>query len=240
MKCNIRISVAEHLHNLSPYSLRSRIEVCAEAWHAILYLITPRQYPPRLWHAILYLITPWQYLELSAEAWHAFRSFIMIMPWQYLPRLGMLYDLLSRLGSIYRGLACFSISYHAFAVSAEAWHAILYLISYHAICRGLACISISYHDLPVGTHTTWQYLPRLGVLWQFLPRLGVLFDILSRLCSICQGLACYSISAGSTSQQPASIAAARVTRSGPPHSDGAGALLCLPQPGKREPASLTQ
>ena len=93
---------------------------------------------------------------------------------------------LSRLGSIRRGLASYSISYHALAVSAEAWHAILYLI------------------MP------WQHPPRLGVLitpWQYPPRIGMLFYILSRLGSISRGLAslsrlgsisrglaCYSIS----------------------------------------------
>ena len=84
MKCDKRVSVAKHLHNLSPFSLHSMIELSAEAWHATLYLVTP---------------------------------------WQYLPRLGMLSQLLyilSRLGSICRGLTCYSISYHALAASAEA------------------------------------------------------------------------------------------------------------------------
>ena len=98
MKCDKRVSVAKHLHNLSPFSLHSMIEVSAEAWHATLYLITP---------------------------------------WQYLPRLGMLFYILSRLGSISRGyilsrlgsirrgLAFYSISYHALEVSATPrWHAI--------------------------------------------------------------------------------------------------------------------
>ena len=60
------------------------------------------------------------------------------------------------------------VSYHALAVSAEAWHATLYLVK------------------------PWQYLPRLGMLfqylitpWQYLPRLGILVYILSRLGSIC-------------------------------------------------------
>ena len=61
-------SVAEHLHNLSPYFLRSMMEVSSEAWHAILDLVT---------------VTPWQYprglacdslsdhpMAVSAEAWH--------------------------------------------------------------------------------------------------------------------------------------------------------------------------
>ena len=45
MKCDKRVSVAKHLHNLSPFSLHSMIEVSAEAWHATLYLITPWQFP---------------------------------------------------------------------------------------------------------------------------------------------------------------------------------------------------
>ena len=65
----------EHFYaSLVLYSLHSMIEVSAEAWDAILYLITP---------------------------------------WQYLPRLGVLFSILSRLGSN--------------TVSDEAWHAILYL-----------------------------------------------------------------------------------------------------------------
>ena len=71
MKCDKRVSVAEHLHNLSPFSLHSMIEVSAQAWNATLYPITPCQ-------------------------------------WQYLPRLGMLFYILSRLGSICQGLACHS------------------------------------------------------------------------------------------------------------------------------------
>ena len=80
---------------------------------------------------------------------------------------------LSRLGSIRRGLACYSISYHALAVSAEAWQAILYLI------------------------TPWQHPPRLGMLFYILSRLGSIrrgLACLSRLGSIRQGLASYSIS----------------------------------------------
>ena len=85
-------------------------------------------------------------IEVSAYAWHAILYLITVTPWQYLPRLGMLFYILSSLGSIclglasaeawlqpwhaivYQGLVCYSISYHALAVSAEAWHAILYLI----------------------------------------------------------------------------------------------------------------
>ena len=99
---------------LACYSISDQaLPVSTEAWHAILYLITPWQYLPRAWHAILYLITPWQYLQ----------------------RLGMLLQLfyiLSRLGSICRGLAalaCYSIFNHALTVSVQAWHAILYFIT---------------------------------------------------------------------------------------------------------------
>ena len=46
MKRDIRLSVTEHIQNLSPYSLHNMIEVSAEAWHAILYLFKPLQYPP--------------------------------------------------------------------------------------------------------------------------------------------------------------------------------------------------
>ena len=77
MKCDKRVSVAKHLHNLSPFSLHSMIEVSAEAWHATLYLITPWQHLPRL-GMLFYLITPWQCL----------------------PRHGILPYILSRLGSI--------------------------------------------------------------------------------------------------------------------------------------------
>ena len=82
----------------------------------------------------------------SAKAWNAI--LYLVTPWQYLQRLGMLFYILSRLGSICRGLTCYSISYyklrlgsicggsaccsmscHALAVSAEAWHAIPYLIT---------------------------------------------------------------------------------------------------------------
>ena len=128
MKCDKRVSVAD---NLYPYSLHSMIEVSAEAWHAILYLITP---------------------------------------WQYPPRLGMLFYILSRLCSILtglaclscldcirRGLACYSISYHALAVSAQA------------------CYSISYHALAASQQ-----------------RLGMLFYILSCLGILCQDTSWYT------------------------------------------------
>ena len=127
-------------------------------------------------------------IKVSAKAWHAILSRFGSISrglahysisyhtlWQYLPRLGMLFYILSRLGSILQGsacscscsmclgsiclgLACCSISCHALAVSAKAWHTILYLI-------------------------TWQYPPMFGIL----------FYIFSRLDSIRQGLACYSI-----------------------------------------------
>ena len=135
MKCDKRVSVAKHLHNLSPFSLHSMIEVSAEAWHATLYLITPWQYLPRLGMLL-------QLLYILSRLGSICRGLAC-------------FSILSRLGSICRGLACYSIPYHALAVSAEAWHFIL--ISYHAlaasaeawhassrlgsICRGLACFS---------------------------------------------------------------------------------------------------
>ena len=129
--CYKRVSVAEHLHNLSPYSLHSMIEVSAKAKHAILYTITvtPWQYPPR--HGMLFFILS-RLCSIcrglaSAEAWHAI--LYPITPWQYPPRLGMLFYILSRLGSIRQDLAFYYISYHALAVSAGAWYAILYLVT---------------------------------------------------------------------------------------------------------------
>ena len=143
--------------------------------------------------------------------------------WNYLPRLGMLFDLLSWscLGSICRGLACFTISYHALAVSteawpafrslitplqylprlgmlfcilsvimrsAEAWHAFRYLITtcqlahtqlgsicrglacYGSFCRGLACFSISYHAFAVSAKAWHAILYRQAVLRSSPPR----------------------------------------------------------------------
>ena len=101
-------------------------------------------------------------------------------------------DILSHLGSICQGLACYSISYHALAVSAEAWHATLYLITpwqylprlgmlFHllsslgSICRGLAFFSISYPMMI----TRWQHLPRLGMLFYLLSRLGSILYLIT-------------------------------------------------------------
>ena len=122
MKCDKRVSVTD---NLYPYSLRSIYDrsICQGL---ACYSISGHC------HAF----------AVSAEAWHAI--LYLVAPWQYLPRLGMLFYILSRLGSIRRGLACYSISYHALAASAEAWHAILYLI------------------MP------WQHPPRLGMLFYIL------------------------------------------------------------------------
>ena len=106
MKCYKRVSVAEHLHNLSPFSLHSMIEVSAKAWAA--------------WHATLYVITPWQYLPRLGIRQGLACTRYLVAPWQYLPRLGMLVYILSPLGKICRGLACYSISYQALAVFAEA------------------------------------------------------------------------------------------------------------------------
>ena len=116
------MSVAEHLHNLSPYSLHGMVQVSAEALHAILCSLS------LLGSFCLGLAcssTSYHALTVSAEAWPVL--LYLIMPWQYPHRLGMLFYILSLCGSIRTGLACFSISYHALTVSAEAWHALLYL-----------------------------------------------------------------------------------------------------------------
>ena len=85
-------------------------------------------------------------ITVSAEAWHD--VLYLIKAWQYQPRLGILFYILSRLGKVRRGLAFCSISCHALAKSAEAWHAVLYKI------------------MPL------QYPPRLGILFYILSRLG--------------------------------------------------------------------
>ena len=104
MKCDKSVSVAEHqtqhLHNLSPFSLHSMMQVSAEAWHAILYLVTK---------------TPWQYTQRLG-----------VLFYDILSRLG---SILRYSVTIRRGLACYSISCHALAVSTEAWHAILSLVT---------------------------------------------------------------------------------------------------------------
>ena len=96
MKCYKRVSVAEHLHNLNPYSLHSMIEVSAKTWHAILYPVT---------------VPPWQYQQRLGMLFYIFSSHGSI-------RLGL--ACYSRLGSICQGLACYSISYYALAVSTKA------------------------------------------------------------------------------------------------------------------------
>ena len=81
--------------------------------------------------------------------------------------------------------------FYALAVSAEAWHATLYLVM---PWQYLACYSIIYsHALAVSAEALHATL-YLVTPWQYLPRLGILFYILSCLGSICRGLACYSIS----------------------------------------------
>ena len=117
-------------------------------------------------------------IKVSAKAWHAILSRFGSISrglahysisyhtlWQYLPRLGMLFYILSRLGSILQGsacscscsmclgsiclgLACCSISCHALAVSAKAWHAFLY---YHA----LAVSAKAWHSI-LYLITPWQ------------------------------------------------------------------------------------
>ena len=47
-------------------------------------------------------------IEVSAKAWHAILYLVTVTPWQYPPRLGMVFYILSRLGSIRQGLACLS------------------------------------------------------------------------------------------------------------------------------------
>ena len=91
MRCDKRVSVAEHLHNLSPFSLNSVIEISAKALHAILYLITPWQYPPRLGirRGLACYSISYHALAVSAEAWHVI--LYLIIPWQYQQRLGMLF-----------------------------------------------------------------------------------------------------------------------------------------------------
>ena len=147
MKCDKRVSVAKHLHNLSPYSLHSMIAISAKAWHALLYLVTPWQYLPRL-GMLLYILSRlgsicwgsvWglacssiscHTLAVSSGAWYAI--LYLVTPLQYLLGLGMLFYILSRLDSICLGLL----------------HALLYLI------------------------TPWQYLLGLGMLFYILSRLG--------------------------------------------------------------------
>ena len=148
-------------------------------------------------------------IAVSAVALHAIEAILyLITPWQYQPRLGILFYILSRLVSIHRGLACYSISYHALAVSTEAWHSILYLITpwqypprlgmffyilsrFGSIRPGLAFYSISYHALAVSASlyliTLWQYPPGYIKPWQYPPTLGILFYCWSRLGSIRRG-----------------------------------------------------
>ena len=76
MRCDKRVSVAEHLHNLSPFSLHSMIEVSAKAWHATPYIIASWQYLPRLGKVGISLglacyAISCHALAVSAEAWHA-------------------------------------------------------------------------------------------------------------------------------------------------------------------------
>ena len=74
---SIRIYVSARLGSSRRGRKRAMV-VSANAWHAILYLITPWQYSPRLGmavsaealKAILYLITPWQYQQgLLQRTW---------------------------------------------------------------------------------------------------------------------------------------------------------------------------
>ena len=102
MNCDKRVSVAEHLHNPSPYSLHRMIKVSVEAWHAILYLVT---------------VMPWQYLQ---------RLGMLVYILSHLGSISQGLACLSRLGSISQGLACYSIlvSYHSLAVFTQACNSI--------------------------------------------------------------------------------------------------------------------
>ena len=74
MKCDKRVSVVEHLHNLSPF-------LC----------IVWSKCPPRL-DMLLYILSRLGSIcrgLASAEAWHAI--LYLATPWQYLLRLGMLF-----------------------------------------------------------------------------------------------------------------------------------------------------
>ena len=110
---------------------------------------------------------------------------ILCIVWlKYLPRLGLLFYMLSRLGSIRLGLAC-CLLYHLMPWQYQSrlgMHTILYLItpwqyqqklgmlSYiisrlGSISRGVACYSLTYHTLAVSTKA-WNailYLHTLAV-----------------------------------------------------------------------------
>ena len=125
--CQGLASSAIHL-GLVCYSISCHaLAVSAEAWHSVLYLVTPWQYLPRLRILFYNMFESISYhaLAVFVEAWHAFLSChslaVSAKAWQYLPRLG----------SICQGLAFCSISYHALAVSAKAWHVIV--ISCHVL-----------------------------------------------------------------------------------------------------------
>ena len=98
------------IFNWSVYPLISSTKSGAlpelEAWHAILYLVTPWQNLPRIGSrlgSICQSLTCYSIschaLAVPAEAWHAIILYL-ITPLQYLPRPGMLFYILSRLGSI--------------------------------------------------------------------------------------------------------------------------------------------
>ena len=105
------------LRGLACYSISYHAwAVSAEAW--VLFNILSRLGSLRQGFAALacYILSR---LAVSAEAWLAISY--LITPWQYQPRLGILFYVITRLGSIRRGLACYFIYYHALAVSAEAY-----------------------------------------------------------------------------------------------------------------------
>ena len=153
--CQGLASSAIHL-GLVCYSISCHaLAVSAEAWHSVLYLVTPWQYLPRLRILFYNMFESISYhaLAVFVEAWHAFLSChslaVSAKAWQYLPRLGILFYILSCLGSICQGLACYCniLSRLGSICLGLACFSILSCLG--SICRGLAFSSISYHALAV-------------------------------------------------------------------------------------------
>ena len=115
-------------HALCYYISCRALAVCATALH-LFYILSCLQVGSICPGLACYFISC-RALAESAGAWHA--VLYHGTPWQYLPRFGMPFYILSHLGSIRRGLVCcYSMSCHALAVSAEAWNA--FFISFHAL-----------------------------------------------------------------------------------------------------------
>ena len=138
-----RVSVAEHLHNLYPYSLHRMIKVSSKSWHAILCLITSWQYSQGLAclsclgsisRALASYSISYHALAVSTEAWHAF--LYLITPWQYQRRLSMLFYILSRLGSI-----CLDNLITTWQHLLRLGMLFYILSCLGSICLGLACLS---------------------------------------------------------------------------------------------------